>query len=223
MSLTSKAIAVLEAIGRKKLALPSGEEIKIAKTPEKKPYLAIKQDNRWVPYVDISFNEFLRVCDRIPEEALKTPVKVFDEEFEAEFWPLAYRKDAVGNARKAYRTARKKIDKETLLRIWEQANQQWRQRGERQYVPMPATWLNQERWLNEEFAQQEALLDQGNQTKDVQAAIAKELLRIGYTAKLPPSFTRPGVSTYFDLISRSVETAKQYLDWLKGQPVGAIW
>ena len=118
MPAISKAIEGLEALGHKTIDLPSGESVKIAKTPEEKPCLAIRQGRRWVPYAEISFNEFLGICDHIPEESLKTPVKVFDEEFEAEFWPLAYRKDAVGNARKAYRTARKKIDKETLLRIW---------------------------------------------------------------------------------------------------------
>ena len=72
-----------------------------------------------------------------------------DAEREFETWYLAYpRKRAKGQAAKAYRTARKTTDAETLLAaITAQAPSLIAQGAD--YIPYPATWLNGRRWLDE--------------------------------------------------------------------------
>ena len=68
---------------------------------------------------------------------------------EAEFdqWYAGYpRKEGKGQARKAYKTARKKADQQTLIAGVARLAAQ---RLERQFTPLPATWLNGERWLDE--------------------------------------------------------------------------
>lgn len=66
----------------------------------------------------------------------------------AEFWTAYPRKEAKGAARKAF--AKRKPDRALLDRMLaaigaQQEGDQW-QRG---FIPHPATWLNQERWLDE--------------------------------------------------------------------------
>ena len=68
---------------------------------------------------------------------------------EAEFddWYAGYpRKEGKGQARKAYKAARKKTDQQALVAG---VAQLVAQRLERQFTPLPATWLNGERWLDE--------------------------------------------------------------------------
>lgn len=68
---------------------------------------------------------------------------------EAEFdqWYAGYpRKEGKGQARKAYKAARKKADQQTLIAG---VARLVAQRLERQFTPLPATWLNGERWLDE--------------------------------------------------------------------------
>lgn len=70
-----------------------------------------------------------------------------DEGFAA--WYAAYpRKEAKGSAVKAYRAARKKADGQTLLAAI-QAHAPRMRSGDPKFIPLPATWLNQERWLDE--------------------------------------------------------------------------
>lgn len=70
-----------------------------------------------------------------------------DSDFDA--WYAAYpRHEAKGQARKAYRTARKKADGETLLAGAKGAAQHYAN-AEKRFVPLPATWLNGERWLDD--------------------------------------------------------------------------
>ena len=79
-----------------------------------------------------------------------TPSPKSDDLFEIwyEPWP---RKVGKGGARKAFKAALKKTDFETLCqgrdRFIEAASGQ-----DKNYIPYPSTWLNQERWLDDDTA-----------------------------------------------------------------------
>lgn len=66
------------------------------------------------------------------------------------FWSAYPRKQGKGAARKAFQKARKKAALETMLSAIEtqKLSAQWKRDGG-QYIPQPATWLNQERWGDE--------------------------------------------------------------------------
>jgi hypothetical protein len=67
-----------------------------------------------------------------------------------EFWAAYPRKEAKGAARKAFAKAMKKATVETMLDAlrWQRQRPQWlKDNGD--YIPLPATWLNQERWDDE--------------------------------------------------------------------------
>ena len=73
-----------------------------------------------------------------------------DEAFET-FWSAYPKKTGKGAARKSFeRACKSKATLESMLEAIEQQRQteQWR-KDSGQYVPMPATWLNQERWSDE--------------------------------------------------------------------------
>ena len=68
-----------------------------------------------------------------------------DPEFEE--WYRAYpRREARGAAHKAYLAARKTADAATLLAAAKAAQKKY---TDPKFTPMPATWLNQQRWLDE--------------------------------------------------------------------------
>jgi hypothetical protein len=70
-------------------------------------------------------------------------------EFESLFWPVCIRKIGKGAARKAYRVARKLASAAELvegMRRFSAAKAD----TEPQFIAHPATWLNQQRWLDEE-------------------------------------------------------------------------
>lgn len=74
-----------------------------------------------------------------------------DQERYDEFdtWYQSYpRKKGKGQAMKAYKSARKKVSAETLLTALAAQSETLMARGA-DYCPYPATWLNQERWLDE--------------------------------------------------------------------------
>ena len=72
-----------------------------------------------------------------------------DAEREFEDWYATYpRHVGKGAARKAYRTARKKVSAEVLARGAASATATFAGK-EPQFIPHPATWLNSERWLDE--------------------------------------------------------------------------
>lgn len=74
-----------------------------------------------------------------------------EKDISSEFarWYAAYpRKEGKGRALKAYKAALKKVDADTLLEAAQDAAARWEKR-ERRYIPMPASWLNDERWLDE--------------------------------------------------------------------------
>jgi hypothetical protein len=77
-------------------------------------------------------------------------IRSLDNEFE-EVWALFPRKTAKGKAREKYRAARKQASFDTILTgIRKHALEC--QTTEKQYIPHPATWLHQQRWLDEEGA-----------------------------------------------------------------------
>lgn len=72
------------------------------------------------------------------------PDAVFDQ-----FWKAYPRKVAKPVARKAFAKALAKADVRAIgagLKVW---RAYWTERGEPEFVPHPATWLNQERWNDE--------------------------------------------------------------------------
>ena len=79
-------------------------------------------------------------------------------DFEA-FWKAYPRKQGKGNARTAFKKAKAKgVSLEKMIQAIEQQkrSKQWKANGG-QFIPLPATWLNQERWddsLNVEVQQE---------------------------------------------------------------------
>lgn len=65
-----------------------------------------------------------------------------------QFWKVCPRKAGKGAARTAWVRACRKADPPTILAGLERAKLGWRD-VEPQFIPHPATWLNQERWLDE--------------------------------------------------------------------------
>lgn len=75
-----------------------------------------------------------------------------ENEREFEIWYSAYpRHVGKGQARKAYRTARKKTDDVTLLASANTAKEKFAHTEDR-FIPHPATWLSGERWSDEKTA-----------------------------------------------------------------------
>jgi hypothetical protein len=73
-----------------------------------------------------------------------------DADGEFETWWAAYpRKVGKGQARKAWRTARKKTDAETLTLALKRQTPALTRSG-KEFTPHPATWLNGERWADPE-------------------------------------------------------------------------
>lgn len=79
-----------------------------------------------------------------------TPIPLsskFDSEFET-FWSLYPRREGKGAAKKSFVAVAKKTKPETIIEGLQKQLPALNGR-ERKYVPMPATWLNQERWEDE--------------------------------------------------------------------------
>lgn len=62
------------------------------------------------------------------------------------FWEAYPRKEAKGRARPAFMKALKKVEPEKLLA----AVRAYKFSPDKTYIPLPATWLNDERWLDQE-------------------------------------------------------------------------
>lgn len=75
------------------------------------------------------------------------PGAMIDFEF-AEFWRVYPRRDDRGHAVKAYRTARKKADQETLVEAAKRYAAK-RRGQDPQFTALAATWLTGERWTDE--------------------------------------------------------------------------
>lgn len=67
-----------------------------------------------------------------------------------EFWKLCRRKESKGTARKAYAKALKLSSHGDIMRGMERSVEHWEKESTlKQYIPLPATWLNGERWEDE--------------------------------------------------------------------------
>lgn len=90
-------------------------------------------------------NEIEDECPPIPPKGGEKADAAFGS-----FWAAYPRKQGKGAARKAFQKARKKASLETMLSAIERQRRsaQWTRDGG-QYIPQPATWLNQERWSDE--------------------------------------------------------------------------
>lgn len=98
-------------------------------------------DNTHKPIANNQYNSTLFDTEPIPAASQG------DDEFEA--WYRTYpRHEGRGQALKAYRTARKKASAEVLLAAAQAAARAYADR-EKRFIPLPATWLNGERWLDE--------------------------------------------------------------------------
>lgn len=82
---------------------------------------------------------------------LRDTQNALNAEFDDRWWPLVPRKVGKGAARRAWRTARRKADLEILI-AGIQAYASQRNGEDRSFTLHPATWLNAERWLDEEPA-----------------------------------------------------------------------
>jgi hypothetical protein len=84
-------------------------------------------------------------------------------------WYQSYpRKEGRGHALKAYRLALKKVDAATLLSGAKTAAERF-QGTERRFIPLPATWLNGERWADQVGANEKPM--------SVEARVEQEALR----------------------------------------------
>lgn len=79
-----------------------------------------------------------------PVRAAKPPPAEAEREFEA-WWKVYPRRDDKGHARKAFVTARKKISLAELIAAARKFTVQCAG-SEKRFIPLPATWLNGERW-----------------------------------------------------------------------------
>jgi hypothetical protein len=101
-----------------------------------------------------------RLCDPAVEQRRETPQNTASpspspspikhmssavQDFFNRFWEAYPRKEGKGAARTAYEKAYKKVGPDDILcgLMYQVPDMR---RKERQYIPMPATWLNQERW-----------------------------------------------------------------------------
>ncbi|MEE8660242.1 hypothetical protein CGLAMM_02660 [Acetobacteraceae bacterium EV16G] len=117
--------------------------------------------------------------ERIPEQD-------FDE-----FWAAYPRKEGKGSARKAFEKARRKISQRLLIRCvlaWPFA-EKLSDRGD--FRPHPATWLNNERWLDESVRHVLKVTDETPEQREAVAAFNRA--RDAYIAKISMGVTQSGM------------------------------
>jgi hypothetical protein len=66
-----------------------------------------------------------------------------------EWYRIYPRREARGSAERAYRTARKSTDQTILLAAAKRSAEKYRG-ADPKFIPLPATWLNAKRWLDED-------------------------------------------------------------------------
>lgn len=81
-----------------------------------------------------------------------------DDRFD-DFWSIVPRKVGKGQAKKAWRSALKKSDAETIISAMQEYSRQ-REGQDHQFTAHPATWLNGERWLDEAQPSQQDFYNQ---------------------------------------------------------------
>jgi hypothetical protein len=92
-------------------------------------------------------------------EPPKTKITTAKVDWFEEFWQMYPRKTAKGKAKEAYKKAAKKILAHDLNQALKQRVPDIAAKDE-QYQPHPATWLNQERWLDETAQSKELTWDE---------------------------------------------------------------
>jgi Protein of unknown function (DUF1376) len=85
------------------------------------------------------------------EQAVPSLAELADQEFER-WWKLYPRKIGKRKAREAYAKARKKVLEQILIGGAKQASTQFAETDPK-FIPHPATWLNGERWTDEQNQQ----------------------------------------------------------------------
>lgn len=84
----------------------------------------------------------------ITEEKRSRTTRTYSDEYE-DFWKAYPRKVGKPEALKAYTKARKTVDNQTLIEaVQKQTATAWKDK-EIDFIPHPATWLNQGRWMDE--------------------------------------------------------------------------
>lgn len=98
---------------------------------------------------DVSNMDTQIKLDKIKVDKINTYTSSDNEDFDA-FWKVYPRKVGKKDAKKAFEKALKSTDAETMIRavIAQKSSGQWT-RDNGQYIPNPATWLNQGRWDDE--------------------------------------------------------------------------
>ena len=87
----------------------------------------------------------------------------YEKEFEELVWPIAYKKSGKETTKKAYLKIRKEVarndqQRDDVLEAWRYVNEvmfpaQHKEKGTKQFIPMPSTWFNQQRWNDEDVQQ----------------------------------------------------------------------
>lgn len=105
----------------------------------------------------LSLEEFLKTYK------VKDKKAQHDKEFEKLVWSIAYKKSGKETAKKAYLKIRKEVartneQREDVLEAWRYVNEvmfpaQHKEKGTKQFIPMPSTWFNQQRWNDEDVQQ----------------------------------------------------------------------
>ena len=155
-------------------------------------------------------------------EEQKAGNELWDFEFETEFWPKAFKKVSVGKARESYRAARKKASRKKIFLAWQLVNDtdfpaKAEEDGSKAYVPMPSTWLNQERWEDEGIV---ARLEEANSpeavAKNTKVLIGHELARLNANCVVPERFR--GAPMQQTVSQLDLASAEKYLEFLRLKP-----
>jgi hypothetical protein len=84
-----------------------------------------------------------------PPAAASGQVMTSEDQFFKEFWDRATHKTGKVAARTALTKSLTKTTPERIAQAWTAANEAWQTWPDKSKAPHPATWLNQERWLDE--------------------------------------------------------------------------
>jgi DNA-binding transcriptional regulator YhcF (GntR family) len=95
-------------------------------------------------HTSISADMHTSISADMPTLTVKEPSKESNARFE-EFWTAYPRKLAKARAEIAWRNLKKKEQEAALVGV-----KTWPFSDEKQYIPYPATWLNQKRWEDDE-------------------------------------------------------------------------
>lgn len=160
-----------EANGKRYVYIPTMAEHEQPRNPQR-PSIPLPEWVKWMPHasdqrkgnyehseclVQALYND----CTSVPApprpvpSRTKTPVQKrakpaplldgFDE-----WWQEQTRKEGKGDARKSYARALTLTDAPTLLEAWRRSQAAYaRENRAREKYPLPATWLNQERWTDD--------------------------------------------------------------------------